>query len=223
MGLSRLEVNLRRLLIKCELLLKNQEQKDFRKYLTSLDDMLRDLKQTADSDNIPDYIRRIEALKIVIKDENNASNFLNEQDHAELNSGSSNDVSPSKNLSSREQLLGDSSNLRLRSGKGNDDLDEALEYHQNMQQKIADDMLMLTRNLKEQSQLANKIIKRDTEVASNSSNLTEKNFSKLKVESEKLAEHSKRACKCWMWVMLIIVMVLFINMVLFMKVMKKKL
>lgn len=48
MGLSRLEVNLRRLLIKCELLLKNQEQKDFRKYLTSLDDMLRDLKQTAE-------------------------------------------------------------------------------------------------------------------------------------------------------------------------------
>lgn len=84
-----------------------------------------------------------------------------------------------------------------------------------MQQKIADDMLMLTRNLKEQSQLANKIIKRDTEVASNSSNLTEKNFSKLKVESEKLAEHSKRACKCWMWVMLIIVMVLFISEYLF--------
>lgn len=80
-----------------------------------------------------------------------------------------------------------------------------------MQQKIADDMLMLTRNLKEQSQLANKIIKRDTEVASNSSNLTEKNFSKLKAESDKLAEHSRRACKCWMWVMLIIVMVLFIS------------
>lgn len=223
MGLSRLEVNLRRLLVKCELLLKNKEQKDFPKYLSSLDDMLRDLKQTADSDNIPDYIRRIEALKKVIIVEHNASNFLNAQDDAELNSGSSNDVSPSKNLSSREQLLGDSSKLRLRSGKGNDDLDEALEYHQNMQQKIADDMLTLTRNLKEQSQLANKIIKRDTEVAANSSNLTEKNFSKLKVESEKLAEHSKRACKCWMWVMLIIVMVLFINMVLFMKVMKKKL
>lgn len=33
-----------------------------------------------------------------------------------------------------------------------------------MQDKIADNMLSLTRSLKEQSQLANKIIKKDTEV-----------------------------------------------------------
>lgn len=80
-----------------------------------------------------------------------------------------------------------------------------------MQEKIAEDMLILTRNLKEQSELANKIIKQDTEVATKSAHLTDKNFSKLKVESEKLAEHSRRACKCWMWIMLIIVMVLFIS------------
>lgn len=48
-------------------------------------------------------------------------------------------------------------------------------------------------------------------VLGRSTQLTEQNFSKLKVESEKLAEHSKRAWKCWLWVMLIIVMVVFIS------------
>lgn len=50
MGLTRLEVNLRRLLVKCELLLKNKEHDDFRfpKYIASLDDMLKELKETAE-------------------------------------------------------------------------------------------------------------------------------------------------------------------------------
>lgn len=78
------------------------------------------------------------------------------------------------------------------------------------------------------------------QVASNAADLTEKNFSKLVVESAKLEEHSKRAWRCWMWLMLAIVLILFISkccyyylsvlfyyfllfsdMVLFMKVMKK--
>lgn len=123
-----------------------------------------------------------------------------------------NDTTPIKSMSSREELLGPENNLRYRpTNNTTDDLNEVLDYHKNMQDKIAEEMLKLTGNLKEQSQIANRIIKQDTEVISKSSNITERNFSKLKVESEKLAEHSKRACKCWMWVMLIIVMVLFIS------------
>lgn len=90
-------------------------------------------------------------------------------------------------------------------------MDELIDYHENMQQKIADDMLTLTRNLKEQSMLANKIIRKDTAVVNNSTQLTEQNFTKLKVESAKLTEHSKRAWKCWMWIMLLIVLVVFIS------------
>jgi SNARE protein 1 len=45
-----------------------------------------------------------------------------------------------------------------------EDLDALLKYHHSMQEKIADDMLLLARNLKEQSQLAGSIIKKDTEV-----------------------------------------------------------
>ncbi len=45
-----------------------------------------------------------------------------------------------------------------------DDLDALLRHHHAVQEKIAEDMLSLARNLKEQSHLASTIIKRDTEV-----------------------------------------------------------
>lgn len=113
-------------------------------------------------------------------------------------------------LSEREELLG----LRQRNVQNTaapTDLDELITHHQKMQDKIADEMLSLAQSLKGQSELANQIIKKDTEILGRSTQLTEKNYEKLKVESEKLEEHSKRAWKCWLWVMLIIVMVVFIS------------
>lgn len=103
-----------------------------------------------------------------------------------------------------------------------EDVDSILKFHQNMQEKVAENMVMLTKSLKEQSQIASTIIKRDTEALHKSSSLAERNMATLKLESERLQEHSKSAWKCWLWVMLAIVMTIFINMVMFMKVMKKK-
>lgn len=57
--------------------------------------------------------------------------------------------------------------LRQRVGSkvsSGEDLDVLLRHHHAMQEKIAEDMLSLARNLKEQSHLASTIIKRDTEV-----------------------------------------------------------
>lgn len=91
-----------------------------------------------------------------------------------------------------------------------------------MQDKIAEELLILTRNLKEQSQLANKIIKQDTEVVGKSATLTDRNLIKLKAESDKLQEHSKRAWKCWMWIMLLIVMAVFISKFIFLRFLRNK-
>lgn len=61
--------------------------------------------------------------------------------------------------------LGTEDRLRQRKQKSTgEDLDALLKYHHSMQEKIADDMLLLARNLKEQSQLASSIIRKDTEV-----------------------------------------------------------
>ncbi|CAH2042383.1 unnamed protein product, partial [Iphiclides podalirius] len=103
-----------------------------------------------------------------------------------------------------------------------EDIDSLLKYHQNMQEKVAENMVLLTKSLKEQSQIASTIIKADTEALKKSSDLTDRNMMSLKVESERLQEHSRSAWKCWLWIMLAVVMVIFINMVLFMKVMKKR-
>lgn len=44
------------------------------------------------------------------------------------------------------------------------DLDQVLKYQEDLQSKIAEEMLEFTKSLKEQSEVANKIIKKDTEV-----------------------------------------------------------
>lgn len=70
----------------------------------------------------------------------------------------------------RRDLLGisanDSNGLRKRAtgSGGGDDMNQAMKHHANLQEKITEDMLALTRNLKEQTETANRIIRKDTEV-----------------------------------------------------------
>lgn len=45
-----------------------------------------------------------------------------------------------------------------------EDIDSIMKYHQNMQEKVAENMVLMTKSLKEQSQIAGKIIRGDTEV-----------------------------------------------------------
>lgn len=73
----------------------------------------------------------------------------------------------------RRDLLGVSGNdpnnsIRQRvksntTGSG-EDMNETMKHHANLQEKIAEEMLSLTRNLKEQTVIANRIIRNDTEV-----------------------------------------------------------
>ncbi|XP_050294492.1 vesicle transport protein USE1 [Anthonomus grandis grandis] len=208
MGLSRQEINLRRLLAKCELLSKNQKEDErFEKYISTLEEMVQEVKKNTDTpiESIKNYQSRIKNIKLKL-----GITTISKFD--EFNDP----------LAMREELLG----LRNRNVKQNmapesADLDQVLKYQEDFQNKIAEEMLEFTKTLKEQSELANKIIKKDTEVVSNSTQLTDQNYSKLMVESTKLAEHTKRAWKCWLWIILAIVFIVFINMVLFMKVMKK--
>ncbi|CAH0551489.1 unnamed protein product [Brassicogethes aeneus] len=209
MGLSRQEVNLRRLLAKCELMVKNNQKEDerFGKYVNSLEDMLQEVRSTYESSNnetLQNYQKRITAIKIAVGISLNQFEMENDSQLT------------------RNELLGVRHRNITKPNVGEGDLDSVINYHEERQKKITDDMVSIAKTLKEQSQLANTIIKKDTEVVGRATQLTEQNFDKLGVESVKLTEHSKKAWKCWMWVLLVIVMVVFINMVLFMKVMKKR-
>ncbi|XP_044757090.1 vesicle transport protein USE1 [Coccinella septempunctata] len=203
--LSRQEINLRRLLAKCELLSKGDRKDEIlSKYITSLELMLVEVKKLIEPSNnsIRNYHNRIKALK-------NELGMVIEE------------IEIDNYQSMRNDLL----NVRHRTtnkAASSDNLDELINYNDNVQQKVTDDILALTKNLKEQSELANKIIKKDTEVLTRSSVITEQNKAKLEVESHKLEEHSRRAWKCWMWVMLFMVMLVFFTTVMFIKVTKKK-
>ena len=58
------------------------------------------------------------------------------------------------------------STIRRRAGlKISENLDQTIKDYSDIQEKLAEDMLSLTINLKEQTETANKIIKKDTEVS----------------------------------------------------------
>lgn len=133
----------------------------------------------------------------------------------------------------RKELFDGDDGLRKRAV--NDNMEQ---YYANIQEKISDDMLALTRNLKEQTITASKIIKKDTDVARKSTTMAYQNTGSLEKESKKLDEHNRKACKCWIFIMMGLVIAIFIGewfqdwfdhiltvfftgMVLFMKLMKK--
>lgn len=62
----------------------------------------------------------------------------------------------------------DSSELRNRFSylepSGSQELDSILKYHNEKHEQISSDMLIMTRNIKEQSEMAGRIIREDTKV-----------------------------------------------------------
>ncbi|XP_067001756.1 vesicle transport protein USE1 isoform X2 [Anabrus simplex] len=199
MGMSRLEVNVRRLLSQCEQLAK-EDKKDWR------------LDKASPAE-------KVVAAQLLSHGTATSAENITKEIHQKTTSKYSKEL--------REQLFqnekGSDSDLRQRKQKtSGEDLDALLKFHHTMQEKIADDMLTLARSLKEQSQLAGTIIRKDTETIDKSSVMADKNLERLKVESERLEEHSRRAWKCWMWLMILVVLVVFINMVFFMRFKKKK-
>lgn len=120
----------------------------------------------------------------------------------------------------RKELLEDGLRQRLQPVDTN--MEQAVNHYENLQEKITEDMLVFTQSLKDQTQTANRIIKQDTKAMERSMQQTEKNLDVLRDESHRLQEHSKRAWKCWMWFMVAMVVAIFISMVLFMRVTKKR-
>lgn len=75
----------------------------------------------------------------------------------------------SYNNALRTELLGDDQTTdgvrkRASTQNGKADMGQAMKYYGDMQEKIAEEMLMMTRSLKEQTETANTIIRKDTEV-----------------------------------------------------------
>uniref|UniRef100_A0A3P9HJ34 Vesicle transport protein USE1 n=1 Tax=Oryzias latipes TaxID=8090 RepID=A0A3P9HJ34_ORYLA len=98
------------------------------------------------------------------------------------------------------------------------ELDAVLQHHHNLQEKLAEDMLNLARNLKNNSLAAQSIIKQDNQTLSQSMRQADLNFEKLKTESERLEQHTKKSVNWLLWIMLILVSFTFISMILFIRI-----
>ncbi|XP_028169914.1 vesicle transport protein USE1 [Ostrinia nubilalis] len=250
---SRLEMNVRQLLNKCEQIAKDEPVDSnwrLRKYVEALTEMMTELKTGPDKpakDELAEYTKRTSFLLGLIQTATLNSPIEKLEAVQQLSHGVatvSADAAAQEihqktvakyGVELRSELFGledPDDALRKRNiikapnftsnSSSQEDIDSLLKYHQNMQEKVAENMVMLTRSLKEQSQIASTIIKADTEALKKSSDLTDRNMMSLKKESTRLQEHSRSAWKCWLWIMIAVVVAIFINMVLFMKVMKKR-
>lgn len=132
----------------------------------------------------------------------------------------------------REELLDSRSSTRHSGDKGvrqrttaantGEDFDAVLRYHNSMQEKIAEEMVSLAQNLKQNALLAGHIVKKDTETVQKNVQATDQNYRRLQDEQSRLEEHIRRSCSCWIWLMLGIVCIVFLNMVVFMRVFPKR-
>ncbi|XP_020780506.1 vesicle transport protein USE1 [Boleophthalmus pectinirostris] len=98
------------------------------------------------------------------------------------------------------------------------ELDAVLQHHHNLQEKLAEDMLSLARNLKNNTLAAQNIIRQDNQTLSQSMRQADLNFEKLKTESERLEQHTKKSVNWLLWLMLILVSFTFISMILFIRI-----
>ncbi|KAL7723665.1 hypothetical protein ACLKA6_012730 [Drosophila palustris] len=246
---TKLNVNIRTLLTNCEDLAKSEDNFwRLQKFLKSLDTMVAELAAMDDPQSatrIPGYKERLAALKKTTGYTNNNSNANSNKTSSEIALQEMRQLqNTAKHNEIRKDLLQDADTLRRRRGAdegtttasstaattaagggetvAGNSMNEAVKYYNNAQEKITEHMLSLTRNLKEQTETANRIIRRDTEVVSRSTGMADRNINSLGKEADKLEQHSRKAYKCWLWLMVVFVIVVFIGMVLFMKIMKKK-
>ncbi|KFQ97945.1 Vesicle transport protein USE1, partial [Opisthocomus hoazin] len=101
------------------------------------------------------------------------------------------------------------------------ELDAVLQHHQDMQEKLAEEMLSLARSLKNNTLAAQNVIKQDNQTLSHSLRMADQNFEKLKDESDRLEQHAKKSVNWLLWIMLIVVCFIFISMILFIRIFRK--
>ncbi|XP_042526557.1 vesicle transport protein USE1 [Dipodomys spectabilis] len=101
------------------------------------------------------------------------------------------------------------------------ELDLVLQRHQDLQEKLAEEMLGLARSLKTNTLAAQSVIKKDNQTLSHSLKMADQNLEKLKAESERLEQHAQKSVNWLLWAMLVVVCFIFISTTLFIRLMPK--
>ncbi|KFO77616.1 Vesicle transport protein USE1 [Cuculus canorus] len=252
MAATRLELNLMRLLSRCEALAaERRDPAEWRleKYVAALEVMLHELKQQAGKpapELLNEYSRKVDFLKGLLEAEKLSSSTEKALANQFLAPGRTPTTTKERTPATktvhlqtkarctgkmRSELLG-STNPQLFSscscrGLVSDEkqsaveLDAVLQHHQDMQEKLAEEMLSLARSLKNNTLAAQNVIKQDNQTLSHSLRMADQNFEKLKDESDRLEQHAKKSVNWLLWIMLIVVCFIFISMILFIRIFPK--
>ncbi|KAM6231519.1 vesicle transport protein USE1 isoform 2-T2 [Spheniscus humboldti] len=255
MAATRLELNLMRLLSRCEALAaerRDPEEWRLEKYVAALEDMLRELKKQSNKpapELLNEYSRKVDFLKGLLEAEKLSSSTEKALANQFLAPGRTPTTTKERTPATktvhlqtkarctgkmRSELLGTvcfgaaaSLLLVYRLGLASDEkqsaveLDAVLQHHQDMQEKLAEEMLSLARSLKNNTLAAQNVIKQDNQTLSHSLRMADQNFEKLKDESDRLEQHAKKSVNWLLWIMLIVVCFIFISMILFIRIFPK--
>ncbi|MBN3282451.1 USE1 protein, partial [Polyodon spathula] len=216
------------------------------KYVSALEEMLTALKKSTSKpvpEALTDYTRKVEFLKGLLEAEKLSSPTEKALANQFLAPGRTPTTGKERTSASktihlqtsarctgemRNELLGTvcagEAELRNRRGTALDEkqsaneLDTVLQHHHNIQEKLAEEMLSLARSLKNNSLAAQNVIKQDNQTLTHSLRMADVNFEKLKTESERLEQHTKKSVNWLLWIMLIVVCFIFISMILFIRI-----
>uniref|UniRef100_A0A3P8W970 Vesicle transport protein USE1 n=1 Tax=Cynoglossus semilaevis TaxID=244447 RepID=A0A3P8W970_CYNSE len=243
---SRLEINFIRLLSRCESIAsekRGEAEWRLEKYVAALEEMLVALRKSLSKPTpevLTDYTRKVDFLKGLLEAEKLSSTTEKALANQFLAPGRTPTIATERMPATktvhiqskarctgemRDELLGTVGvNLHIFIGLPLDErqsaaeLDAVLQHHHNLQEKLAEDMLNLARNLKNNSMAAQNIIKQDNQTLGHSMRQADVNFEKLKTESERLEQHTKKSVNWLLWLMLILVSFTFISMILFIRI-----
>ncbi|NXL20833.1 USE1 protein, partial [Setophaga kirtlandii] len=258
MAATRLELNLMRLLSRCEALAaerRDPEEWRLEKYVAALEDMLRELKKQSSKpapELLNEYSRKVDFLKGLLEAEKLSSSTEKALANQFLAPGRTPTTAKERTPATRtvhlqtkarctgqmrSELLGTVRPVLLHRFKPCDpgcfegltsdekqsavELDAVLQHHQDMQEKLAEEMLSLARSLKNNTLAAQNVIKQDNQTLSHSLRMADQNFEKLKDESDRLEQHAKKSVNWLLWIMLIVVCFIFISMILFIRIFPK--
>ncbi|XP_075579620.1 vesicle transport protein USE1 isoform X3 [Pelecanus crispus] len=252
MAATRLELNLMRLLSRCEALAAERRgpgEWRLEKYVAALEDMLGELKKQSGKpapELLNEYSRKVDFLKGLLEAEKLSSSTEKALANQFLAPGRTPTTTKERTPATktvhlqtkarctgkmRSELLGtvysEELNVRKRKGLASDEkqsaveLDAVLQHHQDMQEKLAEEMLSLARSLKNNTLAAQNVIKQDNQTLSHSLRMADQNLEKLKDESDRLEQHAKKSVNWLLWIMLIVVCFIFISMILFIRIFPK--
>ncbi|NXA12987.1 USE1 protein, partial [Sapayoa aenigma] len=260
MAATRLELNLMRLLSRCEALAaerRDPEEWRLEKYVGALEDMLRELKKQSSKpapELLNEYSRKVDFLKGLLEAEKLSSSTEKALANQFLAPGRTPTTAKERtpatktvHLQTKARCTGQMRNELLGTvplvlplhvvlvafscdrdvGLSPDEkqsaveLDAVLQHHQDMQEKLAEEMLSLARSLKNNTLAAQNVIKQDNQTLSHSLRMADQNFEKLKDESDRLEQHAKKSVNWLLWIMLIVVCFIFISMILFIRIFPK--